>query len=90
MLVSMPVISSFFGITIRMFFSEHGPPHFHAEHQRDAGTFDFDGKLIKGRMRSAVARKRVRLWASRNRQALEDNWVRVRGGVPLERIAPLS
>jgi hypothetical protein len=26
----MPVISTFFGIVIRMFYREHGLPHFHA------------------------------------------------------------
>jgi hypothetical protein len=29
----MPVISTFFGIVIRMFYREHGLPHFHAEYQ---------------------------------------------------------
>jgi hypothetical protein len=28
----MPAISRFFGITIAMFFSDHGFPHFHARH----------------------------------------------------------
>jgi hypothetical protein len=27
----MPVICTFFGIVIRMFYQEHRPPHFHAE-----------------------------------------------------------
>ena len=26
----MPVVSTFFGIIIRMFFDDHEPPHFHA------------------------------------------------------------
>ncbi len=26
----MPEISRFFGIVIRMYFDDHGPPHFHA------------------------------------------------------------
>ena len=26
----MPVISTFYGIVIRMFFNDHAPPHFHA------------------------------------------------------------
>ena len=30
----MPTISTFFGIAIRMFFSDHPPPHFHAVYQR--------------------------------------------------------
>jgi Domain of unknown function (DUF4160) len=28
----VPTISSFLGITIAMFFDDHGPPHFHARH----------------------------------------------------------
>jgi hypothetical protein len=26
----MPTISAFYGILIRMYWDEHGPPHFHA------------------------------------------------------------
>jgi hypothetical protein len=29
----MPVIATFFGIVIRMYFADHAPPHFHAEYQ---------------------------------------------------------
>ena len=28
----MPEICRFYGIVIRMYFREHGPPHFHAEY----------------------------------------------------------
>ncbi len=28
----MPEICRFYGIVIRMFFSDHNPPHFHAEY----------------------------------------------------------
>jgi uncharacterized protein DUF4160 len=28
----MPTISRFFGISVVMFFDDHGPPHFHARH----------------------------------------------------------
>jgi hypothetical protein len=29
----MPTISVFFGITVRMYYQEHEPAHFHAEYQ---------------------------------------------------------
>jgi hypothetical protein len=29
-ILAMPTISTFFGITIRMYYDDHGPPHFHA------------------------------------------------------------
>ena len=28
----MPEISRFFGIVIKIFYNDHGPPHFHAEY----------------------------------------------------------
>ena len=55
----MPVICAFFGIVIRMYYREHDPPHFHAEHQSDHATFTFDGALVDGSIRSATARRRV-------------------------------
>ena len=54
----MPVISTFFGIVIRMFYQEHRPPHFHAEYQGQQATFDFGGNLLAGDIRSGVAKRR--------------------------------
>jgi len=45
----MPVISTFFGIMIRMFFGDHPPPHFHAEYQGEKATFAFNGDLLAGK-----------------------------------------
>lgn len=44
----MPIISTFFGIVIRMYYKEHEPAHFHAEHSGEQATFDFDGAVIAG------------------------------------------
>ncbi|SHL70938.1 protein of unknown function [Nitrosospira sp. Nsp11] len=30
--VSMPIISTFYGIIIRMYWDDHAPPHFHARY----------------------------------------------------------
>lgn len=51
----MPIISTFFGIVIRMFYSDHEPAHFHAEYQGQQGKFDFDGRLIAGDIGSRTA-----------------------------------
>jgi Domain of unknown function (DUF4160) len=59
----MPIISTFFGIIIRMYFGDHNPPHFHAELQGEKATFTFDGQLRSGNISSATARKLVRDWA---------------------------
>jgi hypothetical protein len=48
----MPIISTFFGIIIRMYFGDHNPPHFHVEFQGEKATFNFDGYLIAGNISS--------------------------------------
>jgi hypothetical protein len=86
----VPVISTFFGIIIRMFFDDHEPPHFHAEYQGQTATFDFSGKLLVGSIRSATARKLIREWARSHRDELDDNWKRARMLQPLNQVPPLE
>lgn len=86
----MPVISTFFGITIRMYYREHGIPHFHAEHQGEQATFTFDGRLLAGSIQSRTALRLIRDWALAHAGELEANWNHARTGDPLERIAPLE
>jgi len=38
----MPTISQFYGITIRMYFDDHPPPHFHAYYGSEAAKIDID------------------------------------------------
>jgi hypothetical protein len=86
----VPVVSTFFGIVIRMYYLEHEPPHFHVEHQGQAATFDFSGHLRNGDIRSRTARRLIRLWAAARRADLERNWMAMRAGEPLNRIPPLE
>lgn len=86
----MPVISTFFGIVIRMFYREHGVPHFHAEYQGQQATLTFDGELLAGSLRSPTALRLVGEWSVARRGELEANWNRVKAGEALERIAPLD
>jgi hypothetical protein len=44
----MPIISTFFGIVIRMYYQDHEPAHFHAEYQGRQAKFTFDGELLAG------------------------------------------
>jgi hypothetical protein len=85
----MPIISAFFGIIIRMFYKEHEPPHFHAEHNANQAKFSFDGDLLAGEIRSRKARERIRTWALEHRAELEANWANMKAGRALESIAPL-
>src|SRR5439155_23689359 len=86
----MPIISTFFGIIIRMYFGDHNPPHFHVEFQGEKATFTFDGRLHSGNISSGTARKLVRDWARRHRRELMINWRNIEKGRPLNRIKPLE
>jgi hypothetical protein len=81
---------TFLGIVIRMFFQEHGVPHFHAEYQGQQASLTFDGKVLAGTIRSRTALRLVEEWAVSHRAELEANWQRVQAGEPLEKIAPLD
>ena len=86
----MPVISTFFGIVIRMFYREHGVPHFHAECQGQQATFTFDGEDLAGSLESRTAKRLIKEWCVAHRAELDANWSRMKSGEPLERIAPLD
>jgi hypothetical protein len=82
----MPTISVFFGITVRMFFSDHPPAHFHVRYQRHRAVIAIaSGAIISGALPPAVHRL-VRGWAERHRAELMDNWERARTRRPLQRI----
>ena len=86
----MPIISTFFGIIIRMFFDDHEPAHFQAEYQRQNASFDFSGKMLVGSIRSTTARKLIREWAKAHHLELEENWKRAKALKPLNQVAPLE
>jgi len=86
----VPVISAFFGIVIRMFYKEHEPPHFHAEHAGQRAKFSFVGTSLAGEIRSRKARERIRRWSVLHRAELYANWEKMKAGQPLETIAPLE
>ena len=86
----MPVIATFFGIVVRMYYREHGIAHFHAEYQGEQATFTFDGDLLAGRLHSGTARRLIRDWATAHGAELEANWNRTKAGEPLEKIPPLD
>jgi hypothetical protein len=86
----MPVVSTFFGIVIRMFYREHGVPHFHAEYQGQFATFTFDGEALGGNIYSHTAVRLIRQWSIARQPELEANWGRIKAGEPVWRIAPLD
>jgi hypothetical protein len=47
----MPIISTFFGIYVRMYFDDHAPPHVHVEYQgHEALVAIKDGDIVNGNL----------------------------------------
>jgi len=82
----MPIISSFFGIYVRMYFADHGPPHIHVEYQgHEALVAIVNGELLQGELpKRALAL--VRQWCLDRRSELEQNWNNAQALIPLNRI----
>lgn len=75
----MPTIAVVVGVTIRMYYDDHVPPHFHAYYGGHHATFLLDGTMEQGALPRAVART-VRDWARRHRDELAVNWTHVAQG----------
>jgi hypothetical protein len=86
----MPEISRFFGITIKMFFDDHPPPHFHAEYGDEKAVFDIRNLMvIHGGLPSRVLGLVVE-WASQHQPELMDLWERASRQQELYKIPPLK
>ena len=82
----MPIISTFFGIIIRMYFDDHPPPHFHASYPGfEAFVGISDGEVIHGALPRKAARI-VKQWALDHNAELAANWQRGADLLPMELI----
>ena len=76
MRITLPVLSRFYGIIIRMYFlkSEHNPPHIHAIYNEDVAAIDFmTGSVLEGYL-PEKALAMVREWISLYRDTLAEIW----------------
>jgi len=86
----VPTISQFFGTTIRMYYRDHAPPHFHAYYAEVSAVVAIDTlEVLEGRLPGRSYRM-VLEWAVEHRVELRENWRRAREHLPLEPIAPLK
>jgi hypothetical protein len=72
----MPVITRFYGIIIKMYFSqsEHGLPHFHAIYGEYNGVFNIQTmEMVEGDM-PLRAQKLIKEWAGQYQQELLLMW----------------
>ena len=85
----MPEISLFRGIRITMYYSDHNPPHFHAEYAGNACLVDVErGCVMKGCL-PARQLKLVLAWCELHRDELMQNWELAKDAKELSRIDPL-
>jgi hypothetical protein len=86
----MPTISAFYGIIIRMFYDEHGPPHFHVTYQGYNAVIDINTLEVRlGRL----PRRALNLaldWAELHQNELRANWRLIEEGKPLNDVSPLE
>jgi hypothetical protein len=73
-----------------MFFDDHPPPHFHAEHQGEKAVFDFRGNILRGDISSRTAVRLIREWIDLHQAELDKNWKQMEAGKELQRIEPLK
>ena len=72
----MPVIARFYGILIKMYFSqsEHGIPHFHAIYGEFNGVFGIENlEMLEGDM-PIRCQKLVKEWAALHQAELLSMW----------------
>lgn len=83
---STSIISSFFGIYVRMYFDDHAPPHIHAEYQgHEALIAIADGTLLDGGLPKR-AHALVQQWCLEHADTLARNWRQAQALQPLSRI----
>ena len=68
----MPVIARFYGILIKMYFKEHGVPHFHALYAEYNGEID-SLEMIEGDLPNR-AQRMVKEWAELYKNDLLEMW----------------
>lgn len=86
----MPEVSRFFGISVRMYYDDHNPPHFHAIYSEDEVEVGIDPLTI---LRGGLPRRAIGMvmeWAAAHQAELLANWQLLNTDQPPNRIDPLD
>ena len=86
----MPEIARFFGISIKMYYDDHAPPHFHAEYGGDIAVVDIQTLLVMGGDLPPRALGMVVEWGALYRKELLEDWDLASAYQPLRRLPPLK
>jgi len=88
----MPVISTFYGIVVLMYFFDnrrHHLPHIHVQYGDEEAVISIpDGGTIEGSLRAAKL-KLALAWIEIHQDELMENWTRAINGQALFKIEPL-
>jgi hypothetical protein len=85
----VPEISRFLGISVRMFYDEHGPPHFHAVYAEYSIVVQIESGQVHGTFPPRALRH-VLEWYRVHQDELAADWDLAAAGRPLNPIAPLE
>ncbi len=86
---TVPEISRFYGITIRMFHRDHLPPHLHAQLGDDEIKIELETLSTQGWFPTAALR-RTSEWIELHRTELFNCWKLARDGKAIPRVPPLE
>lgn len=86
----MPTISQFFGIVIRMYFDDHGPPHFHAYYGEHSVIMEIESLRVRAGALPRRAMAMVLEWAAEHREDLRADWRLAEAHRPLRQVKPLE
>jgi hypothetical protein len=86
----MPEICRFFGISIKMYFADHPPPHFHAEYGEYDAVIDIHNLVVIGGSLPPRALGLVIEWAAQHQADLLKLWERAANYQPLHKLPPLT
>jgi hypothetical protein len=88
-IASVPEISRFFGVVIRMLANDHAPPHFHAYYAEYEVTITIRDGVVTGTFPGRALRL-VLEWRDLHGSELMANWDRLVAGQAPQPIVPLS
>jgi hypothetical protein len=90
---TVPELSRFFGIIIRMYAEPDVPhhlPHFHAYYQDDVAVYRIDPIELIGGVLPRRQQRLVEAWAELHQNELQECWQLLQGGQIPSKIAPLQ
>lgn len=86
----MPEVSRFFGISVRLYYNDHEPAHFHAVYGESEALIEID---TLSSLRGELPRRALALvleWAALHRAELRAAWTSARAGSQIPLIDPLD